>query len=136
MIRRGDVVVFVCLCLCACQGGDPSGRGSGGESLNGEELEDEIVDSLRHDSRGVVSMAKKPGTFNTAKSQFFILYAAAPHLNHIHTVFAKVIDGFETLDEMERVPVDAKDRPLTPIIINRVKIHANPFAAQAETTGK
>jgi len=39
------------------QGGCPKGDGTGGESLWGGHFDDEIVDSLRHDGEGVLSMA-------------------------------------------------------------------------------
>ena len=42
--------------------------------------------------------------------------------------YYRVIDGMETLDRMERVPVDRKRRPEEPITVDRVTIHANPFA--------
>ena len=44
-------------------------------------------------------------------------------------VFGEVIDGLETLDEMERAPVGKKNRPVTDIRIKSVTIHANPFAS-------
>ena len=40
----------------------------------------------------------------------------------------QVIDGFETLDAIERVPVGNKNRPLSDIKIDRITIHANPLA--------
>ena len=45
-------------------------------------------------------------------------------------IFFRVIDGFETLDSVERVPVEKKNRPVTPIIINKITIHANPIASK------
>lgn len=66
---------------------------------------------------------------NTNGSQFFITYKAHSHLNGKYTIFGHVIDGADTLDKMERVPVGEKDRPLEEIRINRVTIHANPIAA-------
>lgn len=42
----------------------------------------------------------------------------------------RVIHGNETLAAMEAVPVDADDRPETPILLERVTIHANPLADQ------
>lgn len=39
------------------QGGDPSGTGKGGESIYGKHFKDEYIKELRHDKRGVVSMA-------------------------------------------------------------------------------
>jgi len=43
-------------------------------------------------------------------------------------VFGHVIDGLDVLDRMEKVPVDAKDRPKQEIKVDRVIIHANPLA--------
>jgi peptidyl-prolyl cis-trans isomerase-like 3 len=40
----------------------------------------------------------------------------------------QVIDGLDTLDKMEKVPVDASDRPKQELRINRVTMHANPIA--------
>ena len=40
----------------------------------------------------------------------------------------RVIDGLETLDSMERVPVGAKNRPEKEIKIESITIHANPIA--------
>lgn len=39
-----------------------------------------------------------------------------------------MIDGFETLDAMERVPVGKKDRPLADVRLESITIHANPLA--------
>ena len=108
------------------QGGDPTGTGRGGTSIWEEKFADEIVDTLRHDRRGTVSMANKGP--NTNGSQFFITYDKHGHLNGTCTVFGRVIAGFETLDEMERTPVREKGRPLTDIRIKSVVIHANPIA--------
>lgn len=109
------------------QGGDPTGKGKGGESIYGGTFEDEIRHTLRHNARGIVSMANRGP--NTNGSQFFVTYAAAPHLDGKNTVFGKVIDGADsTLDAMEAVEVDKKYRPKDPIRINSVTIHANPLA--------
>ena len=118
------------------QGGDPTNTGKGGTSIYASEsnphgyFADEIVEGLRHDQRGIVSMANRGP--NTNASQFFITYGAQPSLNHLNTVFGHVIDGMEVLDAMERAPVDKKDRPIKgqEIRILSVKIHANPIAEQ------
>jgi len=39
-----------------------------------------------------------------------------------------VIDGLEVLDRLERIPSDANSKPLQEIFIEKVTIHANPFA--------
>ena len=80
----------------------------------------------QHDNRGVVSMANRgPGTNG---SQFFITYGQHNHLDNVNTVFGKVIHGTETIDAMERVPVDAKYKPAQPIRVKSVTVHANPLA--------
>lgn len=67
------------------------GNGKGGKSIWGEKFEDEIRPALRHNARGVVSMANSgPGT---NQSQFFITYGSHPHLDGLNTVFGKVCPG-------------------------------------------
>ncbi len=89
-------------------------------------FEDEFRPALRHTGRGIVSMANKgPGTNG---SQFFVCFAAAPHLDDRNTVFGHVIGGMETLDKLEDVQVDAKNRPVEKIAVKSVTIHANPLA--------
>mmetsp|Transcript_10441 Transcript_10441/g.16322 ORF Transcript_10441/g.16322 Transcript_10441/m.16322 type:complete len:80 (-) Transcript_10441:255-494(-) len=68
---------------------------------------------------------------DTNGSQFFFAYNKLPHLNFKYPIFAKVISGFETLDAMEKAPVGPKDRPVTPIKIVDVTVHANPIAEAA-----
>lgn len=68
---------------------------------------------------------KGPGTNG---SQFFVTLAAAPHLDGKNTVFGRVLEGWETLDKMEEVPVDKKNRPQQGMKIEGARIHANPVA--------
>lgn len=109
------------------QTGDPTGSGKGGTSIWNRKFDDEFKDNLRHNERGMVSMAN--GGPNTNASQFFISYAPQPHLDLKYTLFARVIDGFDALDELEKLPVNVKTyRPLIEKRLNSVTIHANPLA--------
>lgn len=109
------------------QGGDPTGLGDGGQSIfPGGIFEDEFVDNIKHDKRGMLSMANNGP--NTNGSQFFITYSKQTSLDKVYTCFGKVIDGWETLDLMEREAVDSMDRPLNEIRLYKCKIHANPIA--------
>lgn len=65
--------------------------GKGGKSIWGSFFEDEISPALRHNARGVVSMANKGE--GTNGSQFFICYSPQVHLDGKNTVFAKVSRG-------------------------------------------
>jgi peptidyl-prolyl cis-trans isomerase-like 3 len=91
-----------------------------------EPFEDEIRSTLRHNVRGIVSMANKGPSTNG--SQFFICLAPAPHLDGKNTVFGKVIGGDEVLAKIEQLPVDGKHRPRDKVAINQVTMHANPLA--------
>ncbi|KAJ3066330.1 Peptidyl-prolyl cis-trans isomerase-like 3 [Podochytrium sp. JEL0797] len=109
------------------QTGDPTGTGKGGQSIYGAPFPDEIKSTLKHNARGVLSMANKGP--DTNKSQFFITYAKHAHLDSKYTVFGKVIDGFEALDMLERVPVEGNgNRPVKDVRITGVTVHANPLA--------
>ncbi len=102
------------------QGGDPTGTGMGGKSLWFRAFEDEIDRDLTH-MRGVISMANAGK--NTNGSQFFIVTTEdASFLDGKHTIFGRVIDGMDVVDEIESLPTDAHDRPKLDAIIESTKI--------------
>jgi peptidyl-prolyl cis-trans isomerase-like 3 len=110
------------------QTGAPPSQPKGGASIWGEQFEDEIRPTLRHNARGIVSMANKGPATNG--SQFFICFGKADHLDGKNTVFGHVLgsDGMETLSKMEDIEVDKKYRPKEEIRIEKVTMHANPLA--------
>lgn len=115
------------------QGGDPNGTGTGGESIWGEEFEDEFAENLAP-IRGALCMANSGP--NTNGSQFFIVqsgdtyadnfdeffsgyglseeqknllkeYGGTPWLSNVHTVFGQVVEGMDVVDAIAATKTDA-----------------------------
>lgn len=107
------------------QGGDPTGTGMGGSSIFGKKFDDEFASSLKHNKRGILSMANSGP--NTNSSQFFVLFGDQPHLNGKHTVFGEVVGNLKLLDSIEKVPTNQESIPLTDIRIVNVNVVKNPF---------
>jgi cyclophilin family peptidyl-prolyl cis-trans isomerase len=98
------------------QGGCPRGDGTGGP---GYQFEDEINEHLV--TRGALAMANAGP--NTNGSQFFIVTAAeCSWLDGKHTVFGRVVEGQDVVDRISNVDRDARDRPTTPVTLERVEL--------------
>jgi len=78
------------------QTGDPTGTGTGG---SGQKLKAEF--SKEPHVRGTVSMARSANP-DSADSQFFICFDAAPHLDGKYTVWGRVIEGMELVDQIKK----------------------------------
>ena len=70
---------------------------------------------MPHSHQGLLSMANAGP--NTNGSQFFILFGPATHLNKKHTVFGRVISGYDFVSQIESNPTGAQDKPLKEVRI-------------------
>ncbi len=91
------------------QGGDPTGTGTGGESIWGKNFEDEINIDVKFNKPGILAMANAGR--NTNGSQFFITTAKTPWLHQKHTIFGKVISGYDVVEKIEQSEADGNDKP-------------------------
>ncbi|MFA6350673.1 MAG: peptidylprolyl isomerase [Candidatus Omnitrophota bacterium] len=92
------------------QGGDPTGTGAGGKSIWGKPFEDEVSSKVEFDKAGILAMANAgPGTNG---SQFFITTAPTPWLNMHHTIFGKVISGYDVVQKIENTQTTGSDKPV------------------------
>ena len=104
------------------QGGCPKGNGTGGPgwTIKGEFAHNGVANNLKH-TRGVISMARAMDP-NSAGSQFFIMHQDAPHLDGEYAAFGHVVSGMDVVDEIAGVATDWNDKPLTPVVMEKVEI--------------
>ena len=130
------------------QTGDPTGTGYGGESIWGEDFQNEVNLELFH-FYGAVSMANTGSTCSNS-SQFFIVqnnYVSADILGQMekagwpkeaveqyaqvggtywldtkHTVFGQVIEGMDVVEAIANVAVDHNDKPIEDVKILKIEV--------------
>lgn len=131
------------------QGGDPTGTGTGGESIWGGAFKDEFSDNLQP-YRGALCMANSGA--DTNGSQFFIVQdkdtydkatldslaqqtgvtlsedaiegyskvGGTPWLYRAHTVFGQVYEGMDVVDSIAATKTDENDKPVTDVAIEKI----------------
>ena len=85
------------------QGGDPKGDGTGGY-LDSDGAEINLPAEFNRElgfERGIIGMARTSDP-NSASSQFFIMFAPAPHLDGQYTVWGQVSSGMEFVDNIKK----------------------------------
>ena len=92
------------------QSGDPTGTGGGGDSIWGKPFEDEVSPDMQFNESGILAMANAGP--NTNGSQFFITTAKTPWLDMRHTIFGKVVSGYEVVQKIENTQTGPSDRPI------------------------
>ncbi len=124
------------------QGGDPTATGTGDP---GYKFEDELIESLKHDKPGMLSMAN--GGINSNGSQFYITEKATPWLDgygldgqlkdcanprvYCHAVFGELVKGLNVLDTISNVKVQPRsNKPLEDVVILELNIIRKGAAAK------
>lgn len=100
------------------QTGDPLGIGTGGPGFT---IPDEFDPKLKFDRPGRLGMANI-GQPNTGGAQFFITEVPTPWLSGHHTIFGQLVEGQDLVSKIANVPRGPNDKPVTPVILERVTI--------------
>ncbi len=104
------------------QGGDPTGTGMGGPgyAIRGEFASNGFANPLKHE-KGVLSMARAQSR-NSAGSQFFIMHATVPYLDHEYAGFGMVTEGMDVVDKIATCAKDRMDKPTVPQVMKKVTV--------------
>ncbi len=115
------------------QTGDPLGNGTGGssENIKGEFSANGFTNNLKH-VRGVVSMARRSDSMDSASSQFFICQVDYPSLNGQYASFGFVVYGMDVVDAIAEVRTNSSDKPRTDIVMNSIRFVNVPADAIGE----
>jgi peptidylprolyl isomerase len=63
--------------------------------------------------RGIVGMARRGDSVDSANSQFFIMYADGPSLNNQYTVIGEVVSGMDVVDKLKKAPAGSPSGAVT-----------------------
>jgi cyclophilin family peptidyl-prolyl cis-trans isomerase len=114
------------------QGGDPYTRDTSrvdewGEGGPGYTIDAELVPEHTH-KKGALAAARRVGSIanpmkESSGSQFYLVQDSTncKHLNGEYTVFGETIGGLNVIDRIARVQTDRLDRPVRPVVIQRIR---------------
>jgi len=110
------------------QGGDPLSKdpakaaqyGTGGLNVLRPEINDEPM------TAGAVGAVLVPGRPNSAGAQFFICASDQVALQGQFTVFGRVVEGIDVVQQISAVAADAQQRPAERVVIKTVTIRDTP----------
>ncbi|MCL6642187.1 MAG: peptidylprolyl isomerase [Candidatus Bipolaricaulota bacterium] len=119
LVKRGfykDMIFHRVVAGFVIQTGDPTGTGRGGSERS---IKLEIHPELKHDSAGIVGMARTRDP-DSATSQFYITLAPTPTLDGQYAVFGEVIEGLDVVMAIGQVEVGPGDRPVVPVALRSI----------------
>ena len=93
------------------------GEMNGNEDFDGD-------NPLVHD-RGVISMARVGGDYDSATSQFFLMHAKSNFLNDEYASFGGMVSGFNVLDYIANLNEEGTELPSVEVIITSITIDLN-----------
>jgi peptidylprolyl isomerase len=110
------------------QGGDPLSKdpaksalyGTGGMNMLRPEITPEPM------TAGAVGAVLAPGRPTSGGAQFFICASDQLALQGQYTVFGRVVEGIEVVQEISAAKADAQDHPVDRIVIKTVTIRDTP----------
>lgn len=98
---------------------------------NGRYFEPEPKVKLKHDRFGTLSMVTSEAKL--CGSQFFLtLSDSLDYLDDVHTVFGRVVDGFDVLHDLNQLLCDQDDKPYRDVLITHTVILHDPFDDPAQ----
>jgi cyclophilin family peptidyl-prolyl cis-trans isomerase len=103
-----------------------TGDGQKGDGTGGSKYADLPAEfSAVQFKRGIVGMARRGDSINSANSQFFIMYADAAGLNGQYTVIGQVVSGMEVVDKIKKGPEADNGKVTDPDRIIRMQVAAD-----------
>ena len=86
----------------------------------------DFTNELKH-YKGVLSMARVGGNYDSGSSQFFIMHNYTQSLDNEYASFGGVVNGFHIVDYIASLQVENAEYTVTPIIIENITVDLNGY---------